>query len=99
MPVGQFFVAESSPDVRSVHLHVVEHTDSQWRNDIVFRDLLRSRPATRKQYAELKANLASTYREDRESYTAFKAAFIREILDGHVVRTQNPGSETKSEDE
>ena len=43
---GHLFVVDSSPDVRAIHLHVVEHNGGQWRNYIAFRDLLRHRPAS-----------------------------------------------------
>jgi GrpB-like predicted nucleotidyltransferase (UPF0157 family) len=81
---GHLFVADSAPDVRTIHIHVVEHSGSQWRDYLRFRDLLRRRPAIRKRYAELKRGLASICRDDRESYTASKADFIREVLDNNV---------------
>ena len=81
---GHLFVVDSSPDIRTIHLHVVEHRGSQWRDYLRFRDLLRRQPAIRKRYAELKRDLASIYRDDRESYTASKADFIREVLNNNV---------------
>lgn len=77
---GHLFVVDSPPDIRTIHLHVVEHSGSQWRDYLRFRDLLRHRPAIRKRYAELKRDLASICRDDRESYTSSKADFIREVL-------------------
>lgn len=78
---GHLFVRESSPDVRTIHLHVVEHQDAQWRNYLFFRDLLRQHPGIRKQYATLKQELGNRFRDDRKSYTASKHAFIRGILE------------------
>jgi GrpB-like predicted nucleotidyltransferase (UPF0157 family) len=78
---GHLFVVESSPDIRTIHLHVVEHGGSQWRDYLRFRDVLRHRPAIRKRYAELKRDLARTCGDSRELYTASKADFIREVLD------------------
>lgn len=77
---GHLFVKESSPDVRTIHLHVVEHHDAQWRHYLFFRDLLRQNPDLRQQYAELKQDLASRFRHDRKSYTNAKHNFIRGIL-------------------
>lgn len=37
---GHLFVQESSPDVRTVHVHVVDYNGSQWCNYLMFRDLL-----------------------------------------------------------
>jgi len=81
---GHVFVVESSPEIRTIHLHVVEQSSSQWRHYVRFRDLLRHEPTIRKRYAELKRDLASICRDDREAYTASKADFIREVLDNNV---------------
>lgn len=78
---GHLFVMESSPDVRKIHLHVVEHNGTQWCNYLRFRDLLRRNPDIRNRYAELKRELEKRFRNDRESYTAFKNDFIRGILE------------------
>ena len=83
---GHLFVAESAPDVRTIHLHVVELGGSQWRNYVLFRDLLRRSPATRRRYAELKRELGARFSDDAESYTAAKADFIRGALDRHLSR-------------
>ena len=77
---GHLFVRESSPDVRTVHLHVVEHNDVEWRSYLRFRDVLRRDPAVRRQYAELKQGLATQFGDDRKSYTGSKHDFIRGVL-------------------
>ena len=77
---GYLLVKESEPDVRTFHIHVVEKSDVQWRNYIIFRDCLRRDANTRKEYAKLKKNLAVKYPKDRESYTGGKAQFIRDVL-------------------
>jgi GrpB-like predicted nucleotidyltransferase (UPF0157 family)/transposase len=38
---GHLFVRESSPEARTHHLHVVEVNDPQWRQWLLFRDMLR----------------------------------------------------------
>jgi GrpB-like predicted nucleotidyltransferase (UPF0157 family) len=86
---GHLFVVDSSPGLRTIHLHVVEHSGSQWRDYLRFRDLLRHRPAIRKRYAELKRDLAITCRDDREFYTASKADFVRKVLDNNANWTDN----------
>jgi GrpB-like predicted nucleotidyltransferase (UPF0157 family) len=77
---GHLFVRESSPDVRTVHLHAVEHSGTQWRSYLLFRDLLQQDAGIRRQYAELKQELGKRFRDDRRSYTASKHEFIRGIL-------------------
>ena len=74
------FVKESSPDIRTIHLHVVEHNGAQWHNYLRFRDLLRCNRGVREQYAELKRDLGKRFADDRKSYTAAKDDFIRRIL-------------------
>ena len=83
------------PDIRTIHLHVVEHRGSQGRDYLRFRDLLRQRPAIRKRYAELKRDHASICMDDRESYTASKGAFIQEVLDNNVNRTDDSSKESR----
>lgn len=77
---GHLFILESSPDVRTVHLHVVEHNKSQWKNYIRFRDLLRHQPEIRSKYAELKLKLKNRYPNNRKSYTNAKHDFIQKVL-------------------
>jgi GrpB-like predicted nucleotidyltransferase (UPF0157 family) len=77
---GYLLVRESGPDIRTVHVHIVEVTDSQWRDYITFREVLRRDPNTRDRYADVKQALADRYRHDRTAYTAGKAAFIRAVL-------------------
>jgi GrpB-like predicted nucleotidyltransferase (UPF0157 family) len=82
---GHLLVVDSSPDIRMIHLHVVEHGGCQWRDYLRFRDLLRQKPAIRKKYAELKKRLATICPDDRKSYSASKADFIREVLGKDVT--------------
>ncbi len=77
---GYLLVKESEPDIRTVHLHIVEVTDRQWVGYLRFRDTLRQDANIRRRYAEVKQMLAERSRGDRKAYTAGKAAFIREIL-------------------
>ncbi|MCK5116124.1 MAG: GrpB family protein [Candidatus Aegiribacteria sp.] len=79
---GHLFIRESSPDVRAVHLHVVERSDSQWKNYLLFRDTLRNDAAVRRKYADFKKDLAWKFPDDRESYTSGKNEFIQGVLKG-----------------
>jgi len=92
---GHLFVKESSPDVRTVHLHVVEHNGTQWRNYLLFRDLLRQNTGIRKQYAALKQDLGTRFRHDRKSYTAAKHDFIRGILETQEAQPSGRGNGLK----
>ena len=88
---GHLFVRESSPEVRTIHVHAVQHEGSQWRNYLLFRNLLRQDVDLRKQYAELKAELASKFQDDRKTYTASKHNFIRRILEKREAQPSVPG--------
>jgi GrpB-like predicted nucleotidyltransferase (UPF0157 family) len=94
---GRLFVVDASPEIRTIHLHVVKYGDGQWRDYLRFRDLLRETPAMRERYGELKQALARICRHDWESYTAAKADFIREVL-GHD-RERAGGSQNEHRDE
>lgn len=64
---------------RSHHLHV--HSDAEEvARHLIFRDCLRADAALRDAYAELKANLAERFRDDRAAYSKHKTAFIDPIV-------------------
>lgn len=62
------------------HLHVYYYNSEEWRNNILFRDFLKSHEWACKEYRELKEMLAITYPFDRVSYTKAKAPFIQNII-------------------
>ncbi|WP_376795922.1 GrpB family protein [Thermogemmatispora sp.] len=61
------------------HLHLVEYDSPFWRRHLLFRDYLRSHPATAQEYARLKRELAVRFPEDVAAYTEAKTAFIRRV--------------------
>ena len=77
---GHLFVREPEPDIRTVHVHVVETSDTQWNEYLLFRDLCRENQSVRKRYAEVKQALAKQFPNDRKSYTASKDKFIQGVL-------------------
>jgi GrpB-like predicted nucleotidyltransferase (UPF0157 family) len=77
---GHLFVREPEPDIRTVHVHVVETGNYQWKDYLAFRDMLREDADVRKRYADVKLDLAKRFPDDRKSYTAAKDEFIREVL-------------------
>lgn len=80
---GYLLVREYEPGVRICYVHIVEASDEQWQDYIIFRDILRHDPAIRQAYADLKKRLSAQFPEDRVSYTAGKDAFIQGVLDTH----------------
>ena len=77
---GHLFVKESAPEVRTHHLHLVPVDDPQWRDYMRFRDILRADEELRASYSALKSGLQKRFPLDRESYTAAKKEFIRDVL-------------------
>jgi GrpB-like predicted nucleotidyltransferase (UPF0157 family) len=68
------------PDARTHHQYLIEPGDPHARELLVFRDLLRSHALLREAYELLKHQLAQTYRDDRESYTAAKGHFVGTVF-------------------
>lgn len=68
------------PARRTHHLHLVPTGSVRYRDELAFRDHLRTHPETAQAYAELKRSLAERFRHDREAYTEGKADFIAQVL-------------------
>ena len=75
---GRYYFRKGNP--RSHHLHMVQHGTEFWQRHLLFRDLLRERPAVAQEYAALKKELAVQYRTDRLAYTEAKTPFIDSAL-------------------
>ncbi len=58
----------------------MELSSGFWARHITFRDYVRTRQEAARQYFELKRELASKYRLDREGYTNAKTVFITAAL-------------------
>jgi len=83
--------------LRTHHLHLVPATSERFREEIAFRDYLRTHPETAATYSRLKHALAARFRNDREAYTEAKTPFIVEVLRLARTRpgvTEDPGDET-----
>ncbi|MGD6802678.1 GrpB family protein [Rossellomorea vietnamensis] len=63
------------------HLHICKINSSEWVDKLLFRDYLRRFPEAAKEYALLKSELSSLYKNDRPAYTKQKEPFIREVID------------------
>jgi len=69
-----------SPEDRTHHLHLVVPGSPRWREELAFRDALRSTPQTARAYEELKHRLAAEHALDRETYTIAKTEFVEAVL-------------------
>jgi len=65
---------------RTHHLNLVEVGSEQWHTTLNFRDYLRDHADKRKEYQELKENLAKLYPNNCEAYTKAKNQFIQDVL-------------------
>ena len=67
---------------RTHHLHLVVLGGAQWHERLRFRDLLRSNAELAQRYANLKSELASQHKQDREAYTNAKSEFVSSVVAG-----------------
>ena len=77
---GHLFIRESTPGVRTHHVHVVAADDPQWQSWLRFRHFLRTDRELRHRYIRLKRELSARFPSDRRSYTLAKSRFIESIL-------------------
>lgn len=80
LPEEMHWFCKPDPARRTHHLHLVPFDSPRYRDELAFRDLLRSDPQIASRYAALKRELAARHRDDRETYTEGKSAFIRGVL-------------------
>jgi GrpB-like predicted nucleotidyltransferase (UPF0157 family) len=69
-----------SPAKRTHHLQVIQHDDPHAVAVLGFRDALRGDSALRREYAELKDQLARDHAGNRNAYTNAKADFVARVL-------------------
>ncbi|KFM98706.1 GrpB family protein [Bacillus clarus] len=62
------------------HLHIYIYNSEEWKNNLLFRDFLRSHEWACKEYQKLKEKLAVMYPHDRVAYTNAKAPFIQNTI-------------------
>ena len=70
------WLCKPHPSRRTHHLHLVPTGSKRFRDELAFRDRLRSDSEVAAEYAALKHKLARRFRFDREAYTEAKAGFI-----------------------
>ena len=60
-----------------IHIHVHPVGDN---DEILFRDYLRSHPATAREYEALKLSLLPKYKHNRDGYTEAKSEFVKRVM-------------------
>jgi GrpB-like predicted nucleotidyltransferase (UPF0157 family) len=79
LPDRRYFVRSVSGALR-VHLHATNLGSQLWRQQLAFRDALRTDAVLRAEYQDLKFLLARQHAEDKSAYTAAKSPFIQTCL-------------------
>jgi GrpB-like predicted nucleotidyltransferase (UPF0157 family)/SAM-dependent methyltransferase len=79
--VARHYLQDAPPgEPRTRQIHAVEHGGRIWRDQLRFRDHLRTHPEDRDAYAALKRQLAATHRHDVMGYLEGKRPLIRTLL-------------------
>ncbi len=77
----QFFPKRPS-EKRTHHLNLVETTsETGWKNQLLFRDFLRTHTRVRDKYGALKRELAMKYADNRDEYTKRKSDFVMRTIE------------------
>ena len=92
---GRFYFDKIVEGRTVVHTHMYPQKHCDVRKLMAFRDHLRTHQEAALAYERLKRELASKYRDDRETYTDAKGAFIRDITavalaDSHDGHEEEP---------
>jgi len=77
---GKHVFAKSKENKITHFLHIITYNQNLWRDQIYFRDYLRSFPDSKLEYVKLKEELAKKYPNDVISYTNEKKKFVDSIL-------------------
>ncbi|MHA1977877.1 MAG: GrpB family protein [Candidatus Hodarchaeales archaeon] len=72
------FFKKGSP--RLFHLHFVRYESKEWKDHILFRDILLQDEGKRYRYQKLKMELAQKFPTERNKYAEAKTPFINQIL-------------------
>jgi GrpB-like predicted nucleotidyltransferase (UPF0157 family) len=80
------FLVKGPESRRTHHLSITVVNGLFWKEHILFRDALRADGILAGEYLDLKRRLAKKFSADRNSYTAGKEQFVRDMLSNYGVR-------------
>ncbi len=92
---GRFYFDKIVDGRTVVHCHLYPQNHSDVGKLVAFRDRLRTDRRTAMEYERLKRELALKYRDDRLTYTDAKGAFIREMTDLALAKSQDGQEEER----
>ncbi|WP_042224732.1 GrpB family protein [Oceanobacillus manasiensis] len=71
----------SKGEPRTHQIHMYQTGSSYLKEQLQFRDILRSNAIVRKDYEKIKQNLASENRHNKHKYAEMKTAFVSTVLE------------------
>jgi GrpB-like predicted nucleotidyltransferase (UPF0157 family) len=81
VPERRFFVKESSPEYRTHHLNLTPLGSGFWRNQLAFRDYLRTHDQIAAEYSNLKKHMADVYAHTHQLDRDGKTEFVIRVLE------------------
>jgi len=78
-----FFVKWNNDKTKRTHqIHAMHRVGSPfWKDQIAFRDKLRSEPSLAREYSDLKNMLMKKFKNNRHDYIQGKTAFVKRVLE------------------
>jgi GrpB-like predicted nucleotidyltransferase (UPF0157 family) len=81
IPDRMFFAKESAPEIRTHHLNLTQPDSGFWKNQIAFRDYLRTHTQMATEYVSLKKRLAEDYARTKQLDPEGKTKFVTRVLE------------------
>ncbi|UPV75707.1 GrpB family protein [Halorussus limi] len=80
IPGDWLFLQRTDDSGQLYNLHLIQESDDQWRDDLLFREYLRANPDVRDEYEAVKREAAESHPSDITAYNAAKDEFCRSVL-------------------
>ncbi|MGD8585704.1 MAG: GrpB family protein [Chloroflexota bacterium] len=95
IPERLFFSKEREPEIRTHHLNLTERSSGFWKDQLAFRDYLRTHERLAAEYVELKEQLAAEYARTGELPREGKTAFVTYVL---ALARKTPGEDAREQE-
>jgi GrpB-like predicted nucleotidyltransferase (UPF0157 family) len=81
VPERMFFAKENQPEFRTHHLNLTEPGSGFWKNQIAFRNYLRTHDQIAAEYITLKKHIAQEYARTKQLDPEAKSEFVARVLE------------------
>ncbi len=81
IPERVYFAKEHTPEYRTHHLNFTQQESGFWKNQIAFRDYLRTHSQIAAEYGDLKKRLAEIYAHTHQLDRDGKTEFVTRVLE------------------